>query len=414
MYKKNEITSLLSTYLKKIPNNYYFILSAKIILAGISFIIMKIVQARFGQDLFDNYLLILRYSGFLVPMIVLGLGISIPRYVSFQMHKDKTFSNISYIVDTGMVVISMSIIFVLIFGLFLNTLINIDTYLFNGQEYFSLLLVYSVGLALFCFAYAVMVAFEEIRLIEIIKIVIVGFGALSFVLILKNLSQYLFVFTILNVIIFIFVIFRKKIKFTKKVNKDLIYFGLKRVAGEVMYPLLLSIPIVFSVNQIGLSYAAELSFYFMITNVFILVINPVSTILLTKAVTIFESKTKLYEFLKFGIIISAVLSIFFQITSPIIADIFGYNLDIYNSIVLSVIVFLLSLFVWIRNIINSEAVTPYLLRFTCFAVGFEILFIFFVSNKFNVDVIFSYLFAVLILCVLTVQRYIVIYKNANK
>ena len=414
MYKKNEITSLLSTYLKKIPNNYYFILSAKIILAGISFIIMKIVQARFGQDLFDNYLLILRYSGFLVPMIVLGLGISIPRYVSFQMHKDKTFSNISYIVDTGMVVISMSIIFVLIFGLFLNTLINIDAYLFNGQEYFSLLLVYSVGLALFCFAYAVMVAFEEIRLIEIIKIVIVGFGALSFVLILKNLSQYLFVFTILNVIIFIFVIFRKKIKFTKKVNKDLIYFGLKRVAGEVMYPLLLSIPIVFSVNQIGLSYAAELSFYFMITNVFILIINPVSTILLTKAVTIFESKTKLYEFLKFGIITSAVLSILFQITSPIIADIFGYNLDIYNSIVLSVIVFLLSLFVWIRNIINSEAVTPYLLRFTCFAVGFEILFIFFVSNKFNVDVIFSYLFAVLILCVLTVQRYIVIYKNANK
>ena len=414
MYKKNEITSLLSTYLKKIPNNYYFILSAKIILAGISFIIMKIVQARFGQDLFDNYLLILRYSGFLVPLIVLGLGISIPRYVSFQMHKDKTFSNISYIVDTGMVVISMSIIFVLIFGLFLNTLINIDTYLFNGQEYFSLLLVYSVGLALFCFAYAVMVAFEEIRLIEIIKIVIVGFGALSFVLILKNLSQYLFVFTILNVIIFIFVIFRKKIKFTKKVNKDLIYFGLKRVAGEVMYPLLLSIPIIFSVNQIGLSYAAELSFYFMITNVFILIINPVSTILLTKAVTIFESKTKLYEFLKFGIITSAVLSILFQITSPIIADIFGYNLDIYNSIVLSVIVFLLSLFVWIRNIINSEAVTPYLLRFTCFAVGFEILFIFFVSNKFNVDVIFSYLFAVLILCVLTVQRYIVIYKNANK
>jgi len=296
----------------------------------------------------------------------------------------------------------------------LNTLINIDTYLFNGQEYFSLLLVYSVGLALFCFAYAVMVAFEEIRLIEIIKIVIVGFGALSFVLILKNLSQYLFVFTILNVIIFIFVIFRKKIKFTKKVNKDLIYFGLKRVAGEVMYPLLLSIPIIFSVNQIGLSYAAELSFYFMITNVFILIINPVSTILLTKAVTIFESKTKLYEFLKFGIITSAVLSILFQITSPIIADIFGYNLDIYNSIVLSVIVFLLSLFVWIRNIINSEAVTPYLLRFTCFAVGFEILFIFFVSNKFNVDVIFSYLFAVLILCVLTVQRYIVIYKNANK
>ena len=414
MYKKNEITSLLSTYLKKIPNNYYFILSAKIIMVGISFVIMKIVQARFGQDLFDNYLLILRYSGFLVPLIVLGLGISIPRYVSFQMHKDKTFSNISYIVDTGMVVISMSIIFVLIFGLFLNTLINIDAYLFNGQEYFSLLLVYSVGLALFCFAYAVMVAFEEIRLIEIIKIVIVGFGALSFVLILKNLSQYLFVFTILNVIIFIFVIFRKKIKFTKKVNKDLIYFGLKRVAGEVMYPLLLSIPIVFSVNQIGLSYAAELSFYFMITNVFILIINPVSTILLTKAVTIFESKTKLYEFLKFGIITSAVLSILFQITSPIIADIFGYNLDIYNSIVLSVIVFLLSLFVWIRNIINSEAVTPYLLRFTCFAVGFEILFIFFVSNKFNVDVIFSYLFAVLILCVLTVQRYIVIYKNANK
>ena len=414
MYKKNEITSLLSIYLKKIPNNYYFILSAKIIMVGISFVIMKIVQARFGQDLFDNYLLILRYSGFLVPMIVLGLGISIPRYVSFQMHKDKTFSNISYIVDTGMVVISMSIIFVLIFGLFLNTLINIDAYLFNGQEYFSLLLVYSVGLALFCFAYAVMVAFEEIRLIEIIKIVIVGFGALSFVLILKNLSQYLFVFTILNIIIFIFVIFRKKIKFTKKVNKDLIYFGLKRVAGEVMYPLLLSIPIVFSVNQIGLSYAAELSFYFMMTNVFILVINPVSTILLTKAVTIFESKTKLYEFLKFGIIISALLSISFQITSPIIANIFGYNLDIYNSLVLSIIVFLLSLFVWIRNIINSEAVTPYLFRFTCFAVGFEILFIFFVNYNPNVDVIFSYLFAVLILCTLTVQRYIVIYKNANK
>ena len=207
MYKKNEITSLLSIYLKKIPNNYYFILSAKIIMVGISFVIMKIVQARFGQDLFDNYLLILRYSGFLVPLIVLGLGISIPRYVSFQMHKDKTFSNIGYIVDTGMVVISVSIIFVLTFGLFLNTLINIDAYLFNGQEYFSLLLVYSAGLALFCFAYAVMIAFEEIRLIEIIKIVIVGFGALSFVLILKNLSQYLFVFTILNIIIFIFVIF---------------------------------------------------------------------------------------------------------------------------------------------------------------------------------------------------------------
>ena len=55
MNKIKEITSLLTIYLKKIPNDYYFILSAKIIMAGISFVIMKIVQARFGQDLFDNY-----------------------------------------------------------------------------------------------------------------------------------------------------------------------------------------------------------------------------------------------------------------------------------------------------------------------------------------------------------------------
>jgi O-antigen/teichoic acid export membrane protein len=400
-------------YLRRIPNNYYYILGATVIMSVISFVIMKTVQARFGQDLFDNYLLILRYSGFLVPLIVLGLGVSIPRYVSFIRHQDKSFSNTNNIVDTGIVIISLSVIFTLIFGLSLNALVDMDTFFFDGEGYFNLLLVYSSGLALFSYVYAVMRGFEEFKFIELIRITILGIAGLYFIFTLENITEYLYAYTILNIIVFIVIVRHKKIKITKKIDKDVVFFGLKRVAGDVSYPLLLSIPVIYTVNMIGSSYAAEISFYLMLINIFVLVINPISTIMLTKAVTIVGSKIKLYEYIKFALILSTAVSILFQIGSPFIANIFGYTLHAFDSIILAIIVFLLSIFVCIRSIIDAESVTPYLLRITIVSLSAEIACLIFLHYTHNENIMSSYLVSITLLCLLAVQRYIEIYKNAD-
>jgi O-antigen/teichoic acid export membrane protein len=400
-------------FLKKVPNNYFYIFGSTVIMSVISFAIMKTVQARFGQDIFDNYLLILRYTGFLVPLIMLGLGVSMPRYISFIRHQDKLSSNTNNIVDTGIVVISLSVIFTLIFGLSLNALVDIGALFFNGSKYFNLLLVYSSGLALFAYAYAVMRGFEEFKFIELIRVTILGIAGLYFIFTLKNINEYLYAYTTLNIIIFLVVTRYKKIKITKKIDKDVLFFGLKRVVADVSYPLLLSIPIIYTINVIGSSYAAEISFHIMLINIFVLVVNPVSTIMLTKTVTMIGSKIKLYEYIKFVLILSTAVSILFLIISPFIVNIFGYTLHIFDSIILTISVFLLSIFVCLRSIIDAESVKPYLLKITIASLSTEIVSLVFLYYTHNENILLSYFVSITLLCLLAVQRYVEIYKNAD-
>ena len=384
-------------------------------MSGFSFVILKVIQARFGQVFFDNYILILRYSGFIVPFIMLGMGVSIPRHISFIRHNSDSTKDKNSVVETGIVIVLLAIFITFLISFFLANFFEFNKLLFNGHEYFFILIMYCAGLALFSSVYSVMRGFEEFKLIESLKICLIGIPALFFIFYLKTLTDYLYVYTVLNCIVFIFVFWYKNININIniKIESAVLVFGLKRVIGDVTYPLLVSIPIIYTVNSIGYESAAKFSFYIMLVNIFVMFVNPISTIMLTKAVKIVNSKSKLLNYIVFSFILSIVLSIFFSILSPYIISYFGYSINKIDIFNLSIILSFLSIYICVRSIIDAESETPHLLIMTLVALFFEILYLLLIDYIGYLYIISSYFISFGILLILSLIRYYRIYTNAE-
>ena len=69
-------------------------------------IIYRIIARKMGSDGVGEYALIKRVVGFMVPLLLLGLGIGIPRYISMSQDKQQRSS---YVKVSGLIILLFSI-----------------------------------------------------------------------------------------------------------------------------------------------------------------------------------------------------------------------------------------------------------------------------------------------------------------
>jgi len=93
--------------------DYIITFIAEFIIRGMGILVYKFAATFLGKEGFSQYALSRRKISFILPLLLMGLGVGIPRYIAFS-HSSKNHKNPDGYFISGIIVIS-SITSVIIF-----------------------------------------------------------------------------------------------------------------------------------------------------------------------------------------------------------------------------------------------------------------------------------------------------------
>jgi len=111
-----------------------------IVLVGFIFI-YRLIARNFGPEGVGEYSLVKKVIGFLQPVLFLGLGVGIPRYIAMSRDKEQRSS---YLKAGGLTVVIFTFISLIFINLFKD---HFATVFFGGMKYRDLILPFSLFLA---------------------------------------------------------------------------------------------------------------------------------------------------------------------------------------------------------------------------------------------------------------------------
>jgi O-antigen/teichoic acid export membrane protein len=206
--------------------------------------VFRLAYTNLEEVGFSEYTLIRRSISFLQPLLMIGLGVAIPRYVSLEPGR-------SSLLPSGLIWMSLSIL-VICSSLWLGRFYA--SYLFFGSEnYHRYILPIAVMLSLYglhAVIYGFLRGMFKVFQANFVQLVNVGIIPTVSVYFTKNVNDLLFWNIALltgSLLLFIsFHIIRMKIRFTKVQfvadSKLLLVYGLPRVLGDFALLGLLTIP----------------------------------------------------------------------------------------------------------------------------------------------------------------------------
>ena len=264
-----------------------FITQAIILLA--LFLIYRLIAKNFGPEGMGEYSLVKRVTGFLQPILLLGLGIGIPRYIAMSRDKEQR-SN--YIKAGGL----MAVIFTFIFLIFINIFKDSFAKIFFGTtDYTNLVLPFSfflAGLTSHALVYSYFrgrLFVKTFNLLQVINLALIPIGILIFFkgITIEKLITLLGVTTF--VIALLFLLFFVKEFFTrtqkeqfKNSSKELLHYSFPRCIAYFVCAGLLSLGPIFAAHFATIKEAGYLSVSQSLLGAAGVAVAPLGLILLPK------------------------------------------------------------------------------------------------------------------------------------
>ena len=402
-----------------ILNKYLIIFGFSIIGALINFIFFRQVYLNIGEDSFYYYAYSRRVISFLSPILLLGIGISLPRAMGH-------FSGDTKKAGLMLVVSLITLSLVSLIWLLLNILCNkwFTDFIWGEVNPFTQRLniaisVYLMSINIYAGIHSYFrgkidaLAAGIIDLMAQSVLPLIAFLLISdLVIIFYSISLMVFA---LNILI-IFLLIRKvsfielKMKLLLKEAGELLGYGIRRIPGDIFYALLIFLPAFFAGKYFNIRLAGVFSFGLSILTLFNLPATAISFVTLSRSANLLVSeKEKLRKETGYLIIIGLCYSAFIMLMAYFFLDkflkLFFDNDFVSNTQTLIKILWalpLLVVFTILRSLTDSSYKRAYNSIFISISlIVFVIFSIFAVKNSSSVILIYGYILAYLVLAILS-------------
>ena len=264
--------------------------------AVVSFGLFKLVFNEFGEDEFYRFSMLKRLLGFLLPLSLLGLAVSLSKSVSKDVLNKKRHSTLlmaSLILGFGLPLLSL---FLYLFApSFVSQLFWSSSSTEDIKLSFSLIF-YIFSLVIGTLTYSVFrgqMKFLQASILEFFNLSI--FPILGF-LFASDLFQFILYMStgvfVLNILLFFILLFKHQPNLSqiKPNSSELISFGLPRLPGDFAFYFLLALPAIIGIRIYSGEVAGVISFGISLLALTQVVLQPVGVISLTRAVHLIHSE----------------------------------------------------------------------------------------------------------------------------
>lgn len=256
-----------------------------------SILVYKLAANFLGKDGFSEYALSRRAISFIQPVLLVGLGVGIPRFIAYADASLSDKNSDSYFIS-GLTIAS---VITFIFMFFVNLFKNQFAFIFFGNHLYGYL-VFPMSLMIFglvfhsiCYSYfrgkLMMIRANFIQMINIGIIpifIFLFFGktvsqVLIFTGIIWSFTSLVFIISILSHIKF------EKINMLISCTKELLVYGIQRVPGDLGLAAFLLLPATITAHVEGVRKAGYVAFGVSLLNMISSVFAPISLIFLPQS-----------------------------------------------------------------------------------------------------------------------------------
>lgn len=224
--------------------NYVVTFGTEMTIMILGFLVFRIANQQFDEYGFSEYSILRRTVSFLLPLMMIGLGVSIPRYISLEPNRNSYFfSGLTWIVLSGILLLGV---------LGIGRSFFSDVF-FGSKKYVDFII--PMGILLITYGlHAVIYGFLRgklnIYLANFIQFINVGVIPLTVLFIAEDVLELIFLNAVslfVSCVIVVFIVFRKyNIVTSKKLIKEdsivLLRYGLPRVLGDFALLAILTLP----------------------------------------------------------------------------------------------------------------------------------------------------------------------------
>ncbi|MEW5766780.1 MAG: hypothetical protein AB1797_04025 [bacterium] len=271
-----------------------FITEFIVLVSGI--LVYKLAANILGTQGFSEYALSRRTVSLIQPLLLMGLGVGIPRYIAYASASLDNNRSDTYFIAGIITLVVTTLILMLTLNIFDDKFAFL---LFGNSNYVYLISPISlmlIGLILHSSCYSFFRGKLNMVSANILQIINMGIVPPIVFLFGKDTKQILLIGGILWIVIsvsFLVLILRKST--FKIVNlflhtKELISYGLQRVPGDFAMAAILSLPAIFTAHISGVKEAGYVSFGISLLNMVGAAFAPIGIILLPKASQLIASK----------------------------------------------------------------------------------------------------------------------------
>lgn len=307
-------------------------------MSGSTFLLFKLVLVLFGTDDLELFAVIKRYQAFLLPLILMGCGVTIPKYIARNEF------------GSGLFWFSLSSCFVLYFlGLFLSVFLD------ELLRLAMLLLLPSLVAGYF---YSISRgrgefhrgAFINISLLSVFSFVCMAFSS--------GVEGYIYLLFFVSLFFLLFYVFKENclgwVEGQSITKKNFFFQGVSRVPGDFFNQGLFLLPVFFLVSGDERSMAAQLSLALSVVAASAIPLKPVSTILLVRVSRSLSLSHPIEFPLGRYMLGSFLVMLLFLLFSPFV-NAFYFNSDEFMSVLLglSPLAFFNCLYILSRSYVES-------------------------------------------------------------
>jgi O-antigen/teichoic acid export membrane protein len=263
--------------------NYVITFGTEIFILFLSFVIFRVANERMTDISFSEYTLSRRNISFLQPLLMIGLGVAVPRYVSIYPKRD------SFLPASLILMTLVSLLFLI--GMTVGS--SFFSKLFFGevkyQSYIVPLCILLIGYGFHAILYGYLRGKKEVYFSNLIQLVNIGLLPISVLLFTQNVQQLLWIngaFLLISCLIFGMCVFRKR-----QINTDyqslledaklMLKFGLPRILGDFALLAMLTFPtyIVLSLQK-NVVAGGDVAYSITLLNLLGAAFGPLSLVLL--------------------------------------------------------------------------------------------------------------------------------------
>jgi len=406
--------------------NYVVTFGTELTIMVLGFLVFRIANQQFDEYGFSEYSILRRTVSFLLPLMMIGLGVSIPRYISLEPHRNSYFfSGLIWILISGTILLS-------VLGLGSSFFSEI---FFGSTKYSDFIL--PMGMLLMTYGlHAVIYGFLRgklnIYLANFVQFINVGAIPLTVLYLSDSVLNLIYLNTIslfVSCLIVVVIIFNKyEIQVNKKMAREdsivLLKYGLPRVLGDFALLAILTLPTYIVLEmQDDILIGGDVAYCITLLNLVGAAFSPISLVLLPEIASFINQKRQdlIQKRFKVFVIICLALTafgyvLFYLFTEFFLQLLLGSNFRS-NLIEYSRIVLLSSfgygLYIILRSFLDAIHVRATNAYNLLFCLGVYLIFVYFgVKNESTVQFfLYAFVFSIILLGVITlIQTYLNIKK----
>ena len=414
----------------KISKNYLYTFITEFIILILSVLIYKLAALNLGTIGFSEYSLSRRTFSFLQPLVSLGIGVGISRYIAFKNESLNNFTD-TYFISGIIILLTANIFFSIIINVFSHPL----AFLFFGDAKYYILM-FPISLMLIgtvchfaCYSYfRGKIMSNHANILQLLNIGIIPFVIIIFC---KDL-RYILLFTGSLWILVSFVFFLATVMKHLKIQsdrivicgKELFYYGIQRIPGDILITGFLSLPAFLISHTNGILIGGYVAFGMALLNMTGAFFAPLSLVLLPEASALISTnnfpklKLKSFKILKYTLLITVTGLVFAEILMKLIIKLYlgpGY----FDSIIIVRIILLASIgytiYIALRSVLDAYYIKAMNTKNILYSFIVMVALSFSLNYFFNnyLVILISFVFSMIILGLLTTFETIKIFKDKH-